>query len=51
MIETSMILHKSKFIGNILLSDVLGTLDTLSLQGDFYKEQFKELVEALVESI
>ena len=51
VIETSMILHKSKFIGNILLSDVLGTLDTLSLQGDFYKEQFKELVEALVESI
>ncbi len=49
VVETSMILHKSKFIGDITLSDVFDTLNTLSFGGDFYKAQFKELIEMLVE--
>ncbi|MBE6639271.1 MAG: VWA domain-containing protein [Ruminococcaceae bacterium] len=48
VIETSMILHESKFIGNITLSDVKSVLDSLPLSEDAYKAQFKKLIEQLL---
>lgn len=48
VIETSMILHKSKFIGDITLQNINDTLSSLSLAGDSYKMQFKELINKLI---
>jgi len=47
VIETSMIIHKSKFIGEIGLNEVKGTLDALELP-DEYKEEFRSLVDVLI---
>ena len=48
VIETSMILHKSKFLGGITLTDVMETLDGIDLTKDVYKAQFKELIDSLI---
>ena len=47
VVETSMILHKSKFIGNITIKDVLQTLRAMNLSKDIYKKQFLSLIETL----
>lgn len=46
--QTSMILHKSKYIGNVTLADVLKTLKTLDFSEDACKVQFKQLIQTLV---
>ena len=48
VIETSMIIHESEFIGEITLEDVKAELDALSLSSDEYKEQFRSLVQNLI---
>ena len=48
VIETSMIIHKSEFIGETTLEDVKAELDTLRLSSDEYKEQFRSLIQNLI---
>lgn len=45
--EISMILHKSKFIGDIDLDSILNKLNSLDLSADSYKEEFRSIVRAL----
>jgi Ca-activated chloride channel family protein len=47
VIETSMILHKSKYIGDMKLGGVLETLRSLELSDDEYKREFVSLIEKL----
>ena len=49
VIETSMIIHKSKYIGEITLENIKETLDGLTLS-DSYREEFKELIYKLIEN-
>ncbi len=49
VIETSMILHESEYIGDIGLDNVLDTLDSIELD-DEYKEQFKVLIKGLMKN-
>ncbi len=49
VVETSMILHESEYIGDITIEDAIEILDGLELD-DEYKAQFKTLLEALIES-
>ena len=48
VIETSMIIHESEYIGEITLEDVKAELDGLKLSGDEYKEQFRSLIQGLI---
>ncbi len=50
VIETCMILHKSKYIGETTLADMLDTLNTLDLSDYPEREEFRELIEKLVEA-
>ncbi len=47
VIETSMILHKSEYIGDISISDVYETLTSTQLGDDEYKREFAALIEKL----
>ncbi len=49
VIETSMIIHESEYIGGTTLEDVKAELDEISVDGNEYKEQFRELINTLVE--
>lgn len=49
VIETSMILHESEYIGDIGLDNVLDTLNGIKLD-DEYKEQFKLLIKGLIKN-
>ena len=44
VIETSMIIHESEYIGEITLEDVKAALDAIPLSSDEYKEQFRSLI-------
>ena len=44
VIETSMIIHESEYIGEITLEDVKAELDAIPLSSDEYKEQFRSLI-------
>lgn len=46
VIETSMLLHKSEYIGDIKLNDILGELDRLTLT-DSYKLEFRDMIRFL----
>lgn len=46
--ETSMLLHDSKFVKERSLEDVKTALDALELKDDYYKAQFKLLIETLI---
>lgn len=48
VIETSMIIHESEYIGEITLNDVKAELDSLRLSSDEYKEQFRSLIQSLI---
>ncbi|MBR2388634.1 MAG: VWA domain-containing protein [Clostridia bacterium] len=48
VIETSMIIHDSEYIGEITLEDVKAQLDELKLSSDEYKEQFRTLIQSLI---
>ncbi len=48
VIEMAMILHDSEYIGDIELTDIADTLDSITLD-DEYKAQFAELIDALIE--
>ena len=48
VIETSMIIHESEYIGEMTLEDVKAELDALKLSGDEYKEQFRSLIQGLI---
>ncbi|MBQ3082257.1 MAG: von Willebrand factor type A domain-containing protein [Clostridia bacterium] len=48
--ETSMLLHDSNYTKDISLEDVKATLDSLDLDGDFYKAQFASLVDTLIKN-
>ena len=50
VIETCMILHKSEYIGERTLSDVLENLNALDLSDYPEREEFRELIEKLVEA-
>ena len=50
VIETSMIIHESEYIGEITLEDVSAELDTLNISSDEYKVQFRALIKALVKN-
>lgn len=45
--ELSMILHNSKYIGNITIDTVISTLNDLDLSSDTLKTQFRDLVRTL----
>ena len=45
-----MLLHDSKFVKERSLVDVKTALDALELNDDYYKAQFKLLIETLVNS-
>ena len=47
VIETSMILHESEYMGDTDLNNVLDTLNSIRLD-DEYKEQFKLLIRGLI---
>lgn len=47
VIETSMILHKSKYIGSITLDKVYEELSTISVGSDEYKAEFVALIAKL----
>ena len=49
LIETSMILHESEYIGDITLENVADTLHTLKLD-DEYKKQFVDLIDTLIKN-
>ena len=49
VIETCMILHKSEYIGDITIEDILAKLNTLDLSDYPGREEFRELIETLVE--
>lgn len=49
VVETSMILHESEYIGDIGLDNVLDTLNSIELD-DEYKEQFKMLIKGLAKN-
>ena len=44
---TGMIIRNSKYKGDLKLSDIIETLNSLDLSGDIYRSQFKELVAKL----
>ena len=44
-----MIIHKSKYIGEIILENVKEKLDGIDLS-DSYREEFKELIYKLIEN-
>ena len=46
--ETSMILHKSKYVDELGIDDVLTKLSSLDLSGDADKAEFADLVKKLV---
>ncbi len=48
VIETCMILHKSQYIGEMTLADVLEDLNALDLSDYPEREEFRELIEKLV---
>lgn len=48
VIETCMILHKSEYIGETTLADVLEDLNALDLSNYPEREEFRELIEKLV---
>jgi Ca-activated chloride channel family protein len=47
VIKTAMILHNSKYLGDIDLQNVLDTLDPSALTEDVYREEFKELIQEI----
>jgi Ca-activated chloride channel family protein len=47
VIETSMIIHRSKYIGEITLENVKETLDGLTLS-DVYRKEFRSLINKLI---
>ena len=47
VVETSMILHQSRYAEDVRFSDIYAKLMTLDLGGDEYKEQFAELIAKL----
>ena len=48
VIETSMILHESEYIGDITLEDIKKELDAIPLSSDEYKEQFRSLIAEFI---
>ena len=50
VIETSMIIHESEYIGEITLEDVKAELDALSLSAYEYKTQFSSLIATLIDN-
>ena len=47
--ETSMLLHKSKYISNMGLSDIVAKLSELDLSGDAEKQEFLTLMRELMD--
>ncbi len=50
VVETSMLLHDSEYIGNVTLEDITETLSALQLDNDEEKAQFKTLLQKLAEN-
>ncbi len=48
VIETSMLIHQSKYIEGVTLEDIKAELDAIPLSSDEYKEQFRSLVQSLI---
>lgn len=44
VIETSMIIHESEYIGDITLENIKSELNAIPLSSDEYKEQFRSLI-------
>ena len=47
VIETTMLINKSTYIGDITLGSILEDMQSLDLGKDEYKEQFVDLLEKL----
>lgn len=47
VIETAMVLHRSKYLGDINLHNVLDILDEATLSENVYREEFKELIQKI----
>ena len=47
VIETAMLLHESKHLGDITLEDIIANLDALDLSDDYYKAEFRDILKKL----